>query len=353
MKTIVLDTTELRRDWTLTGLTLRLLGHASWQTFVDVRIPAVCVEELISHHRREVMKADEQFNSVARTYRRLGVAAPEAPFVGDYRRYVEERLDEHLGFAVLPIPHADHADLVRRAVGRIPPFDDKGSGYRDSLVWANVLELAGAGADVVLVTADRIFRADNGELAAPLRLEVDSLQGRVQVVTELTPWLLENLPWRSTTVADAVAIAQDEEFAQYFDASDFQDEMQPEAEHVGFDRAPYAFRVDDIQWTVGIERTGSPRSTVGADVVEYDITGDVTFEAVLPNGTYVETGWELQHVGDRLHVRGTTSMTAGVIVLFGHNMAMEVENVDWRRYDAGIPGPGVEPDEPQTPLFDF
>ena len=353
VKTVVLDTTELRRDWTLAGLTLRLLGHASLQTFIDVRIPAVCIEELVAHHQREVMKADELFRTAARAYRRLGVVAPEAPFVGDYRRYIEERLDEHLGFEVLPIPDADHADLVRRAVGRIPPFNDKGTGYRDSLVWANVVELATAGADVVLVTADRVFRADDGRLAEPLRREVESLRGRVQVVTELTPWLLENLPWRSTTVADAVAIAQDEEFAQHFDASDFQDEMQPEAEHLGFDRAPYAFRVDDIRWTVGIERKGSPRSAAGADVVEYDITGDVTFEAVLPNGTYVESGWAVQHVGDRFLVRGTIAMTAGVIVLFGHDLAMEVENVDWRRRDTGRPGPGVEPDEAQTPLFDF
>lgn len=28
MQTVLLDTTELRRDWTLTGLTMRLLSHA-------------------------------------------------------------------------------------------------------------------------------------------------------------------------------------------------------------------------------------------------------------------------------------------------------------------------------------
>lgn len=77
-----------------------------------------------------------------RMYRRLGIEAPEPRTAADYREYVEERIDEYLGFDVLALPGTDHADLVRRAVNRIPPFDSKGSGFRDSLLWGNVVELA-------------------------------------------------------------------------------------------------------------------------------------------------------------------------------------------------------------------
>jgi hypothetical protein len=84
----------------------------------------------------------------------------------DYRAYLTERFNEVLGIKVMDWPSVSHRELVARAVSRTPPFDQKGSGYRDSLVWADVAELAKSGHDVVLASEDRIF-ADQDETLAP------------------------------------------------------------------------------------------------------------------------------------------------------------------------------------------
>ncbi|WP_144761293.1 PIN domain-containing protein [Curtobacterium sp. 9128] len=353
MVTVVLDTTELRRDWMLTGLTMRLLGYASWHRFLDVRVPTVCVEELVAHHGRQVTEAHTLWERASQSYRRLGLEVPSAPAALDYRAYVETRLDEHLGFDIMPLPNVAHWELLRRAVGRIPPFDDRGSGYRDSLVWANVADLARAGTDVALVTADKIFRDDGGGLTALLQSDIEDAAGSVVIVQDLTRWLLEHLPWKSERASDAVATAQDEEFREYMMSSDFSDDVEPEAEDIGFDRAPFAFRVEEIAWAAEGVRVGEPKSGEGADVVEYDFDTLVTFEAILPSGAYVEEGWSLTRHGDRLRVSGQLRMTARALVLFGHDMGMQIDDPDWRRHDGGRRGPGVQPPAPAVALFDL
>lgn len=64
----------------------------------------------------------------------------------DYRSYSLSRFDEVLGITVLDWPAIGHYQLVARAVSRTPPFDPRGSRYRDALIWADVVTLAaGAG----------------------------------------------------------------------------------------------------------------------------------------------------------------------------------------------------------------
>ena len=66
---------------------------------------------------------------------------------------------------VLPYPETAHASIVRRAISRQRPFDEKGSGYRDTLIWLSVLEIAGAtDMNVVLVSGDSDFKDDADNL---------------------------------------------------------------------------------------------------------------------------------------------------------------------------------------------
>lgn len=292
-------------------------------------------------------------NRASTLYRRLGFGAPEPPSGLDYRSYAEARLNEHLGFDLLPIPQVSHVDLVNRAVHRTPPFDQKGSGYRDSLVWANVLELVRRGHDVAFVSSDRIFRSDEGGLPASLRADVVDLDGSVTIVDDLTGWLLSNLPWKADKVAFAVAQAQDNEFRQLLNVGAVHDGMEPSAEQCGFDRAPFTFRVDDVSWSDEFDRVGPNRSVPKADLAEYDMRARVSFTTALPDGTYVEEGWTALRTGDRLIVDGELEMIARVAVFFEHDMTMQIDDLSWRRVDGGRPGPGVLPERHGSTLFEF
>src|SRR5262249_54391515 len=158
----------------------------------------------------------------------------------DYRADLTERLEEVLGIAVLDWPDVPHSDLVSRAVSRRPPFDSKGSGYRDSLVWANVLELAKARADVALCSEDKIFAGQDETLAPQLQAEIATIGGSVELVRDLGKWLLDQLPWTSDSLAAAVARGRDEEFYQFLLQSDLQQYLIPEPKDLGFSQSPYS-----------------------------------------------------------------------------------------------------------------
>lgn len=353
MKTLVLDTTELRRDWMLAGFTAQLLGQAVFQTIINVYVPSSVFEELIAHHRRHVADAISRSEKVELDLRRLGITATvKAPDAFDYRAYLTERFDETLSFNLLPWPTVSHEELVARAVDRRPPFDEKGGGYRDSLVWASVLELVKQRHDVVLVSADGIFAGSDQSLSAPLQDEVAALGGHVELVRDLAPWLLRNLPWRAATLQEAVAQARDGDVYDYFLNSDAQSEIEPAIEDIGFDRAPYKFAVTEVEWSGDFNRVGTREGPDGLLLVEYDIGEAVSFEAELPDLARLEEGWEIvRSGGGRQEVMGSVHLVARIAVLFDDEFGMTVEDLSWRRADGTGGGAGLSAPDLDTPLF--
>lgn len=60
------------------------------------------------------------------------------------------------GVTVVPSPEVPHREVFRRAAARRRPCDAKGDGYRDTLNWLTVVELARkhAASDVIWATAN-------------------------------------------------------------------------------------------------------------------------------------------------------------------------------------------------------
>jgi hypothetical protein len=133
-----------------------------------------------------------RYEKAVEAARRLGVDLPDAgaslPSVSDLRRQARARLDDQLnaaGAKSAPLPAVTHDPVVMRALERRPPFDADGKdGYRDSLLWESVLELA-AGDQVVLVSRDvRAFfeGSKDGGLHRALEAEAEERCGREAAV---------------------------------------------------------------------------------------------------------------------------------------------------------------------------
>lgn len=338
------------------GMTSQILAHAISKTINAVAIPAPVFEELVAHHARESSETRAKLARLVTEHHRLGlgpVTTDSVPF--DYRSFVLERWDEMLGFTVLPWPTADHGSLVRRAVNRRAPFDDKGGGYRDALVWESALELARNGAEVVLVSADRAFSDGEGHLASSLADEVAELRGSIELVRDLAPWLLDHVPWGAESLGEAVALARDEAFISYFLASDMQDELSPSAEAVGFDSAPYFFQVSEIEWDGNCDRVSTQPAGDGASIAEYDVGEIVEFIAELSDRSRVEPGWDTERASTagRVIVRGRVDLVLRVAVFFENDSTFAFDDLSWRRADGLPPGPGVNAAKPGVPLFEL
>lgn len=354
MTVVVLDANELQRDWMCVGLRFQLLRHRPFCPPIQVYVPAVVIEELVANHAREVKEARASAASAKRKLDRLGVISTPTTIDEDfdYRTYLLQRFDEVLGIDILEWPEVPHAELVARAVSRMPPFDGRGSGYRDSLLWADVVELASSGNEVALVSQDRVF-ADGDSLAPSLAAEVAELSGGVELVRDLGRWLLTQLPWSASDLESAVIRSRDEEFSHWFLHSDFQEELSPDAEDLGFHRPPHSLTIVEVDWDGSLKRVDAKTSPDGAHLVEYDIGEDVEFEAEFTEGVAVEDDWEIvwHTVPGRLAVRGRLSMAMRVGVLFDHE-GWSVDQLSWRRRDGVGPGAAVVVDDPdQLPLL--
>lgn len=272
----------------------------------------------------------------------------------DYRGYLTERFEETLGFEILPWPDVSHERLVARAVNRHPPFDANGGGYRDALVWESVRELAAQGKKVVLASADRAFSGQDGRLAPELADEVNRLTGTVELTQDLSSWLRSNLPWRSATVAESLALAQDEQLWRYYAESDIHEAMMPEASALGFDLAPYGLEITGVDWMGSAKRTGAKVGSDGFVLVDYQLDMRVEFEAELPASARTAPAWERSVVGyERVRVTGSVDVVACIGVLFDDELGMSFEQVDWRRADGYPAGQGVKAEVPGPPLFEM
>lgn len=345
VKTVVLDTNELTRNYMLTGLKYQLIetmGHTTW---LDFRIPRVVLEELIANHERAVTAAKTKLDKLNRERRMLGLAGLAEPADSlDYRAYVEERLDERLGISVLEWPITAHSDLVARAVRRRRPFNERGDGYRDALVWADVARLAGAGQDVALVSADRAFAGPDGALAAQLAAEVAELPGSVELVSNFGQWLIKELPWHKIAdLESAIQQAASSQFVDYYLHSDFQEDLAPDIQALGFSAPPYSVVIDEVQWDGSLTNLGGSTDQGDGGLLEFELGQEVSFYGVFPVEIQAEEGWSVSEPDllHRVEVEGVVDMTLRVAVLFGGEFGLVVDELSWLRADGTAPGPST------------
>jgi hypothetical protein len=330
----------------LNGLKYQLFDHIHHASWFSVYVPAVVLEELVANHARAVAKVEAAGEQLNRDRRLVGLPPLDGPGVAwDYRKYVEERFDERLSFTVLQWPETPHEDLATRAVRRTRPFNEKGTGYRDALVWADVVELAREGHDVAFVSMDKAFVGEHGGLASELQAEVDPLKGSVELVRDFSRWLIAALPWKSVPdLAAAVSFSRTSEFYDWYLKSDFQDGLEPTVEEFGFSLSPYRFEIVEVVWDgefVPVE--GGVTDDDGLTLVEYELGQSVAFRAEFPEGIEPELGWQASPPDGfrRQELEGAIEMVLRVAVLYGGDFGFSVEELSWRRADGVGPGAAV------------
>lgn len=158
---LALDANFLAADFLCQTKFWSVLAHAPNSWGLRVVVPEVALAEVVGLYRASVARESEKLKSGGKEVGRLGLQDLLDDTIrkaSESASQYEEKLREALKLAKVevlqpsPIPHMT---LVERAVQRRRPCDDKGDGYRDSLNWLTLLELAANNPDETVVWVSR------------------------------------------------------------------------------------------------------------------------------------------------------------------------------------------------------
>ena len=157
------------------------LRGSKWEQIADaiagkrlqVLLPRFAMDEAIAvYQRRRVAKKIEIRSAARHTSKQVQEILEQAALVLDhesqnYPKQLTKSL-QRAGVEIHRAPRIGHAALVMMAASRRRPFDEKGSGYRDALHWATVVEVVKdhyEESDIVFISNDqRAFGSSNGDL---------------------------------------------------------------------------------------------------------------------------------------------------------------------------------------------
>ncbi|WP_460307736.1 PIN domain-containing protein [Actinocorallia aurea] len=171
--------------------TLLALGAEKWN--ISLTVPNSVVVEAVAGYERRVREAQGAWNSWTKDHSMLFSDLPhdEVSLMFEVAERYERTLRETL--AAMGADFIEPAEIptltyVHRAAARIRPFNSKGEGFRDTLLWFTALEQAAEHPDeeVVLVSNDGDFWARE-EMHPDLLADLDErgLTGRVRLVRSI------------------------------------------------------------------------------------------------------------------------------------------------------------------------
>lgn len=268
MRIVVDSSMIVGRDWNLEQTSAQALLAACDRREVELFVPQVVLGEVFRRYEEREAKKLEVLNDARAALRELrGARAAKGEFEGElkakpgYITHLTQTI-QRAGGQILDFPEVKHRELVERSLTRRAPFDSSGQrGYRDALIWHNVLDVARSGQAVVFATADGDFREPgsdrlNNHLVDDLRQRgidpgrvslAGSLKEVVEQVVEPALYLLDALnaqldsdeSWGQALSEALIEVARDE--AAYVDTADV---------GVGIDVEQESFAADVIEENV-------------------------------------------------------------------------------------------------------
>ncbi len=195
---IVLDSSVVvGGDWNFEHNAARALLGACERGEVELYVPRVVLDEIRNAYEEREASDLKKLNGARAALRRMrGPRAGAGEFEGEvtgqpgYSAYLRGAITE-AGGRILDYPDVAHPQLLERSLRRRAPFDVSGQrGYRDALIWHNVMEVAGSGKPVVFATNDGDFLAakESDELHPHLTEELEARKvatGRVTIARSL------------------------------------------------------------------------------------------------------------------------------------------------------------------------
>ncbi len=194
---VIVDSNVICRDFLLRSTSFRVLVSGIATAGHSLHVPQVVIDEVHNSFAEQLRRCRNKIDAILQDVQRITGNALASPLaeewvhsaVSQYRKDLSRGLRE-ANAEIMDYPRISHQEMVARALSRRKPFGTSDAGYRDALIWANVLDLAQAdGEAVALVTENvRDFGDDQGHLHHDLVTDLEA-QGiaaqRVKLVSGL------------------------------------------------------------------------------------------------------------------------------------------------------------------------
>jgi hypothetical protein len=155
---LLLDSTVFYDDPNLKSEIWALIIEYVKRTGSRVLVPEVVRDEITAKFSERLQKAQSEIETESHSIERLTEGQFKAPRIdveAETKKYIP-RLESRLRRAngrTLPYPSITHPQLVGKALKDLRPFQPKGTGYRDALIWYSLIEyLKKEPRDCILVT---------------------------------------------------------------------------------------------------------------------------------------------------------------------------------------------------------
>lgn len=145
----IIDANIIRRDLKLNDRDFEILSDYLAKTNSKLIFPSIVVEEIKGLYKRALQERFEEYTKSIDKLKStlLFVEMPETPVIdieGDSERYIDFL---HAKFGtnsenIVPYKNEYLPELVKRAIERKKPLDNKGQQFRDGLLWLTLLDYA-------------------------------------------------------------------------------------------------------------------------------------------------------------------------------------------------------------------
>jgi hypothetical protein len=214
---LVLDSNVLFHDFHMGRPYLRLVRTQAKAGGFTLAVPELVVLETVNLYREETEAAVELLaNRSQKPLERLDqlkvpASMPELDIEAlteTYEKKLREQLED-VGAEVPDLPGVPESEIVERALKRRKPFKKSDAGYRDTLIWHNILALAERD-EVVLVSENHGDFAESKDEPAVLASDLqddleqaDLPREQVRLMPEVATFIKEHVP-ESTQVRQRI-----------------------------------------------------------------------------------------------------------------------------------------------------
>jgi len=199
---IVLDTNIIRKDFLMNSEEFNVLFDYLKKTDSKIKMPEVVYKEALALYERNLISRYNKY--ISRKNNLNSILIKES--IGDYKLDADKKiseynahLDKRIGLSkynkIVPLKNEHFKDVVERAINRIKPCSEGGRGFRDSLIWLSVLDIAKETEEKIIIFISnntKDFASDDNALHEHLRKEAENNKVSIKYYSSIAEFIKDH-----------------------------------------------------------------------------------------------------------------------------------------------------------------